>query len=65
MMTITSVSEIPADELEMISGGATKLLDINVAGVRFEYYSNGTGVGTSWWGSCATTASGSTRCVRG
>jgi hypothetical protein len=56
---------LSCDELEMISGGATKLLDINVAGARFEYYDNGTGVGTTYFGWCVTTGSGKTVCEHG
>jgi hypothetical protein len=37
-------------ELNMISGGATKLFDVRIPGLVLQYYDNGTAMGTSSWG---------------
>jgi bacteriocin-like protein len=50
-MTITSAMvTLTDDELDAISGGATKLFDVRIPGLTLQYYDNGTAVGTSWWG---------------
>jgi hypothetical protein len=54
-MTITTATEALIDEeLDMISGGATKLFDVRIPGLTLQYYDNGTAVGTSSWGTVVT-----------
>jgi hypothetical protein len=38
------------DELDMVTGGAAKLLDVKMPGLSLQYYDNGTATGTSTWG---------------